>query len=203
MPQSVMTPKVDCFNGVAAIIDFEHYMVHAGNAFTVAYSSTTAATDDHRTGIGWEVPAAAEDRRIHFAVTVETDQAAEAFILEGPAMVDYATGETKPVVNRLRESAIQSIITDPASASAHAVETYLEAELAAGTFLGVGTELAHHLLGGGNGPFAIGGVSRGQQEFVCRPAYKYLVYLQNIGANVTTHNITLSWYDLADGDYAN
>jgi hypothetical protein len=74
------------------------------------------------------------------------------------------------------------------------VTTYTEAQLATATVSG-GTELEHELLGGGSGPHALGGASRGEEEWILKPNTIYLVYVQNIGANANTHVISLNWYE--------
>jgi len=200
----VMTPRVDGITGAAITIAYVHHEIHEGEAFTAGYSVTTAATDDHRTAIVLTVPTTAAEGRVHMTATFSATDPAEVFILEAPAFVDFTQGTTGPVLNRFRGSTNTSGVLDTeAVPAANAVETWTEAQLAAGTFLGVGDELFHQLLGGGGGPFAAGGTSRGQQEFVLEPAHTYIFYVQNIGANANTHAITLAWYEHVDGDFTN
>ena len=72
--------------------------------------------------------------------------------------------------------------------------------MATATFAG-GTELDHTILAGGGGPFAVGGISRGTEEFVLLQDAIYVAFLQNIGANANIQSIQLDWYETVDKNY--
>lgn len=203
MSEPVMTPKVDNITGAALILDHAEHDVHDGKAFTVSWSTTTAATDDHRTAISFTTPAASAGLA-HMTMTFSATDPAEVFILESPAIADGTQGFSRTIRNRNRTSSNLSAIVDMEAAPfPNAVEVWTEAQLAAGTFLGVGTELFHQLLGGGSGPFSAGGDTRADQEFILAPGTDYIVYIQNVGATANSHVITLNWSEDVNGDFAN
>ena len=201
--QPVMTPRVDSMTGAQLGIDYPHHEIHGGSSFAVDYSETTAATDDHRTGIAFTTPAAASGR-VHFIVTATASQPAEFFLLESAVFVDGTQGTPGTVMNRFRGNANTSAVSNlEGAANANSFSKFDEAEFTAATFTGGGTGLAHGILEGGSGPFAVGGASRGAQEWILDASTIYCFYIQNIGANANTHNIEANWYEHVDGGYVN
>ena len=184
---------VDDLSGAQIGIDFEHHECHEGDCFHAEYSLTTASSDDDVTGILFKTPDAGPDA--HMVITVSSSDPAEAIINEGPTLADAGDGSDLAVYNRFRSSAntstLESLEDTPTVGSLTSMN---EAEW---TAIGVssGTELEHRFLGGGGGPFAVGGTTRGTQEWAWKPDTIYAIYLQNTGANANTHHISLDWYE--------
>ena len=178
------------------IIDYEHHEVHAGSAFHVSYSVTTANSDDDVTGIMFTTPDST--KWLHMIATFSCGSAAEAIILEAPTLADAGDGSDKVVLNRNRNSTttslVQSLEDTPTVGS---VTTMNETEWTAVGVSG-GTELSHEYLAGGTGPRAAGGISRGTQEWILKQNTTYVFYLQNTGASANPHSISLDWYEHTD-----
>lgn len=175
------------------VIDYEHHELHAGSAFHVGYSVTTANSDNDVTAIMFKTPNTT--RWIHIIATFSCSAAAEAIINEGPTLADSGDGTDKVVLNRDRNSGttstVQSLEDTPTVGS---VTTMNEAEWTA-VGVSAGTELAHEFLAAGTGPKAAGGVSRGTQEWILKQNTIYVFYLQNTGASANAHSISLDWYE--------
>ncbi len=175
------------------VIERPHSFIHEGSSFHAEYSVTTASSDDDVTGIMFKTPNTT--KWAHMVVTVSASDPAEAIINEGPTLADSGDGSDLAVYNRNRNSAVASILESlEDTPTVGSLTSMNEAEW---TAIGVssGTELEHIFLAGGTGPFAIGGVSRGEQEWVLKADTIYLIYLQNTGANANTHHISLDWYE--------
>lgn len=169
--------------------DFAEHQINEGNAFHVHYSVTTAATDDHRTGIAFKTPNTTKYG--HLVAMFSASAAAEFIINEAPTLGVPAAGVDLAIKNRNRNSATASVMssleTVPTVAS---VSTFTEAEMATAT-VSAGTELDHVFLAGGNGPFVL-------PKFVLKANTIYLFYLINTGANANTHSIHLDWCEHTD-----
>ncbi len=184
--------KIDAATNAPVTIEHEHYQIHNSSAFKSHFSNTTANTDDHRSAIGFTVPNTAE--WVHLIIEVSASHPAEVFLEEAPT-IDNDDGTEQTIYNRNRNSAATSIVKPLTTAgTAGSVTTFLEAEIAAANFV-AGTILEHLILAGGQGPKAVGGVSRGAQEWILDQGVKYLIRMQNIGANVNTHHLHLDWYE--------
>ena len=190
--------RMDALTGALLTINPGHKEIHDGDSFQAHYTVTTAATDDHRTMIGFETAAASEAKKMHMIIAVAASQPAEAFLLEGPT-IDDDPGANVAVLNRNR---VGTPGTAAVCGSLEAVvalnefTTLNEAQVAAATFSG-GTELDYILLAGGEGPRAFGGSGRGAQEWVLKAATKYVIYIQNIGANANIHALNANFYEKA------
>ena len=187
-----ITRYIDPATLAAAIIDYAHYEIHSGSSFSVLYSRVTANSDNHRTAIAFSTPDTTKWG--HMVFTVSASGPAEVFLLEAMTIDDDA-GTQATIKNRNRNSSktstMLSLETVP---TANEVTTFDETAIAAANFSG-GTELAYEQLGGGLGVRAIGGTSRGAQEWILKQNTKYIIYLQNVGANTNTHTISLDWYE--------
>ena len=168
-----------------------HYMIHIGKSFQVHYTTTTAANDDHRTGIYLKTPATGE---IHMVASFGVSAAGEFFVCEG-ITIDANEGTAATVYNRNRNSSIASTVYDNATTPVVGkVMTWTEAQIGNGNFT-CGTELEHEPLLVGTGPKPSGGVSRGTEEQILKKNTKYLFYTQNIGAAANVHHVWLNWYE--------
>ncbi len=178
---------------VLTVVTYPHQKLHEGYSFHVHYSVTTASTDDHRTGIMFKTPNTT--RWGHFVLTASASDPAEVIINEGPTLADSGDGTDKLILNRNRNSAITSTMESlEDTATVGSVTTMNETEMAA-VGPSAGLELDHVFVKGGSGPFAIGGVSRGTEEYLLKQDTVYLVYIQNTGANANSHTLSLDWYE--------
>ncbi len=184
--------KTDAATNAIAMLEYEHYQVHNGSSFKAHFSNTTANADDHRSAIGFSMPNTT--KWIHLIIEVSASHPAEVFIEEAPT-IDNGAGTEQTIYNRNRNDATTSTVVSLAGApAAGEVTTFLEAQIAAANFV-AGTILEHLILAGGQGPKAVGGVSRGSQEWILDQGVKYLIRMQNIGATINTHHLHLGWYE--------
>ncbi len=184
--------RIDASTNSLIAIEYEHRQVHAGSSFKAHFSNTTANNNDHRSAIGFSVPNTT--KWIHLIVEVSASHPAEVFIEEAPT-IDNGAGTEQTIYNRNRNNATTSTVVSLAGApAAGSVTTFLEAQIAGANFV-AGTILEHLILAGGQGPKAVGGVSRGAQEWILDQGVKYLIRIQNIGANINTHHLHVDWYE--------
>jgi hypothetical protein len=178
------------------VIDYDHHEIHSGSSFHVGYSVTTASSDDDVTAIMLKTPNTT--KWCHITATFTCSDPAEAILLEGPTLADAGDGSDKAVLNRNRNSTTTSTVASlEDTPTVGSVTTMNETEWTAVGVSG-GTELEHVYLQGGSGPQAVGGVSRGTQEWVLKQDTIYVFYLQNTGANANAHSISLDWYEHTD-----
>ena len=193
---SVDVPRIDASTNSWQVVDYSHHEIHSGSSFHAEYSVTTASSDDDVTGILFKTPNTT--KYAHMVITVSCSDPAEAIFNEGPTLADSGDGADLAVYNRNRNSSttstLQSLEDTPTVGSLTSMN---EAEFTA-IGISAGTELEHVYLAGGNGPFAVGGVSRGTQEWVLKANTIYAIYLQNTGASANTHHISLDWYEHTD-----
>jgi hypothetical protein len=184
---------IDLSTTAAVQIDYPHHEIHDGNSFHAEYSVTTAASDDDVTAILFKTPNTT--KWAHMVVTVSASDPAEAIINEGPTLADSGDGSDLAVYNRDRNSSTTS--TMQSLEDTPTVGSLTKANETEWTNIGVsaGTELEHIYLAGGEGPLAVGGVSRGTQEWILKQNTIYAIYLQNTGANANTHYVGLDWYE--------
>jgi hypothetical protein len=188
----------DDVSGSIRTVDFAHHEIHEGDAFTVHYSVTTAATDAHRTAIMFATPDSTT--KGHFIVTASASHPAEVIINEGPTLADAGDGTDLVIKNRNRTSTATSTMASlEDTPTVGSVTTMDNAEWTA-VGPSAGLELVHVYLAGGDGPFAVGGTTRSVQEWVLDTDTIYLVYLENTGANANTHSLHLDWYEHVDSN---
>jgi hypothetical protein len=187
---------IDASTNAVIVVNYDHHEVHAGSAYHVGYSVKTANSDGDVTAIMFQTPDTA--KWIHLVATFACSSPAEAIILEAPTLEDSGDGSDKAVLNRNRNSAavstVKSLEDTPTVGS---VTTMNEAEWTAVGVTG-GTELEHEYLAGGEGPKAVGGTTRGSQEWVLKQNTIYVIYLKNTGASANVHSISLDWYEHTD-----
>ena len=189
---------VDQTTFCAKVINYEHAEVHEGSSFHFGYTTTTAATDDHRTAIAFKTPNTTKWG--HLTVTVTASQPAEFFLLEGPTTLDVDKGSDGTILNRNRNSTNASVmLSNETAAEAGKVTTYTEAQVVVAdggaNFAVSGTTIEYVVLAGGNGPFRVGGMTRGAAEVILKKNTLYMFLLQNIGNNANIHLINLDWYE--------
>jgi hypothetical protein len=195
-PKNGQLMGLDDSTAALMTLDYAHHEIHGGSSFHVGYSVTTANSDDDVTAIMFKTPNTT--KWIHLTATFTCSAAAEAIINEAPTLADAGDGTDKVVLNRNRNSAVTSTVASlEDTPTVGSVTTMNEAEWTA-VGVSAGTELEHAFLAGGDGPFAVGGVSRGSQEWMLKQNTIYVFYLQNTGASANAHSISLDWYEHTD-----
>ncbi len=183
---------IDKVTGATLTIEYEHHEIHAEESYSVHLDNTTANTDDHRSAIGFRTPDS--DMTMHIVMEIAASSPAEFFLEEAPTIDDDA-GTQHTIYNRNRNSSktsrVRSLQATPVKGQ---VTTFTETQIAAANFV-AGTALDHVQLVGGNGPKAVGGDGRGAQEWNLKRNTKYLLRMQNIGANANLHEIHVDWYE--------
>ncbi len=187
---------IDSTTVALMVIDYSHHEIHSGSAFACHYDVTTAATNDHVSAIGLLTPPGSPF--MHMTMRVSASNPAEAFILESPTTIVLGTGSDVAIYNRNRTSSKTSKAASiEAPAVAGGITTFNNTEYGNLTVVG-GTTIDHVILAGGEGPKAVGGTHRGDEEWILKPDTFYLFRLQNIGANANLHQINLDWYEHTD-----
>jgi hypothetical protein len=171
---------------------YPHSEIHKGNAFKSHWYNTTLSADNARSLIGFKTPSG--DKAGHMVATIYASHPANFAIMEGPT-IDLSEGNEIPIFNRNRNSdktsIMQSLETVP---EAGFVTTMLEAEVNGANYSG-GLEIDYTILVGGQGPFAVGGTHRGDEEWLLKTDTIYTFEMKNIGANINLHFIHLGWYE--------
>ena len=184
--------RIDSITNSLMMIEYEHHEIHSGSSFSIFYENITTSDDDHRTAIGFQTPNTT--KWLHMIIEIAASDPADFDLLEAPTITG-GNGTEQTVYNRNRNSSTTSTVLNQAgSPVAGSVTTYTEAEIADATFSG-GTSLSHTTLVGGSGPKAVGGSTRGSQEWILKQNTKYILLLQNVGAAVNTHTIAIDWYE--------
>jgi len=182
----------DLASAALVLLAFSHHQVHKGNAYRAHFINTTANNDNHRSVIGFSTPNT--NKTLHLIMEVSASSAAEMFLLEAPT-VDNDAGTEDTSVNRSRGSSnISTILSLEGTPVAGDITTYTETQIAAANFSG-GLELDHVQLVIGSGPKAVGGSTRGEQEWLLKQNTKYIIYIRNVGASINLHEIHLDWYE--------
>jgi len=186
---------IDAISNALPVIESEHLKVHEERSFQAHFDNITTNNDDHRTAIGFTVPDTTT--WIHLVLKVMASQPAEVFFEENPT-IDNDKGTEQTIYNRNRNSGNTSIVKPLTTAgTAGSITTFTEAQIVGANYT-PGTILTHHLLAGGEGPMAVGGEGRGAQEWILDQGGKYLIRMQNIGANTNQHCLDLNWYELVN-----
>ncbi|KKK86696.1 hypothetical protein LCGC14_2760640, partial [marine sediment metagenome] len=171
-------------------IETDHHEIHGGDSYTTHFDNTTTNSDNHRTAVGFKTPNTTE--RAHLVIEVTSSAPSEFYILEAPTIDDGVGGQEAIFDRERNSSSITTMIELSGTPTVSTSSTYIEAQLA--TLVG-GLVMSHTQLVGGTGPKAVGGDSRGAQEWVLKQNTKYLFVLQNVGANTNMHEIELDWYE--------
>ncbi len=189
----------DLATNAVSTISYSHSQLHGGNAFTCTYAVTTGSSDDHRSAIGILTPNTA--KWANMVATFSATDPADIIILENPTIV-RGEGTDLTIFNRNRNSVTAStVLNHDASPEAAKVTSYTEAQSDGGW--SAGTAIFTGLLGGGDGPFAAGGTSRVEKEWILDANQDYIFYIRNVGANTNTHVISLTWYEHQDKNASN
>lgn len=173
-------------------IEYEHYEIHDGSAFSVHIDNTTENSDDDRTFIGFETPDTT--KWLHIVIRSAASSPAEVFLVE-TVTIDDDEGTRTAVSNRNRNSGTASTVIPLESQPVVGnVTVMIESQLAGAQF-SYTTLLYHIILIAGEGPKAIGGETRAVNEWILKQGTKYGIFIQNIGANANRHELQLNWYE--------
>lgn len=174
-------------------LDFDHHQVHEGVSFSTWYEQEVSDTGD-KTIIAFKTSNSNID--LNVIILFHASVSADACVLESPAIVDN-TGATLAIYNRLRNSATTSFVIDTSTNPDTAGQAMFFTEVTQGNVTG-GTEIAHGHLSAGEGKKALGGSSRGQQEWILKPNTLYAFVLESLNNEDNTHSIELNWYEHTD-----
>lgn len=173
-------------------ISWGHEKVHQGQAFSAHLDNLTANTNDHRTFIGFQCPDTAV--WAHLIMSVGASSPAEAFFVED-VTIDLDEGIEIVAYDRNRNTANASnVIPLTTAGTPGSISCYDETALAGANF-SYATELEHVQLIAGQGPKAVGGSARGEQEWILKQGVKYGLFVQNIGANANLHELHFDFYE--------
>jgi hypothetical protein len=187
---------VDLKTGASITCDVDHHLIHDSESYTAYYTVTTAATDDHRSGLYIKTPAAINNVYYHAVISFGSSAAAEYFILEAPTIAANIGTHGLFARNRDRSSSETSGVRDNATSPGVGKYTTLtEAQIAGDGTWATGTVLRNAIMQSGVGPVVAGGSSRGAQEYILAAGTAYVFMIQNIGANANTHIIQVDWYE--------
>ncbi len=175
------------------ILDQDHFQIHEGNSFSTWYEQEVSDTGDE-TIIAFKTPDTT--KWVQIIMTVSTSSSADAHIVEAPAIVDN-TGAPLSVFNRNRNSATTSTIIDTSQNPDVTGQAMFFTEVTQGNVTG-GTNLAHVHLQGGAGPKAVGGDSRGTEEWVLKQNTLYAFVIESLDMNDNVHLLELDWYEFTN-----
>jgi hypothetical protein len=182
-----------------SIVSSAHRHIHDGDAYSASYVVTTAATDAHRSGLLFKTPATGA--KLHCVFGVAASAAATFSVCEAPTIAANVGTHTGAPVNRNREELDSSLVYNNATTPAVGQFTTLtEAQIAADGTWDPGTILRTAPVPAGDGPHAVGGSSRGTQEYVLDADTVYCLLITNVGANANTHYLFADWYENTDDE---
>lgn len=182
----------DCTNSLQ-IIEYEHHEIHSGSSYTCSITQAVSDTND-RTIIAFRTPDSL--KYLHLTASASATAAAVATIYEGPTITNN-TGATLTVFNRNRTSTNTTGVWDTSqNPDVQGQATYFT-EATMGNVTS-GTAFPPIPLGAGQGPKAVGGLARGQQEYVLAPNTLYAFEVKSSTNDDNAHWIELDWYEHTD-----
>jgi len=192
--------EVDPISHGLHTIESDHHQLHEGYSFSAYYTITTAATDEHRSGLFIKTPPETENtNRVHVVVSFAASTAANFSICEAPTIAANIGTHTPEIINRYRGKNIKSGCFNNATTPAQNYYTTLtEAQIAADGTWTTGTVIRSEPLRVGDAPKPAGGQSRATTEYILRPDTKYVFLLTNTAASANAHFILVDWYEHRD-----
>ncbi len=189
--------EIDPINWGLHVVDSEHHEIHEGASYTAYYTRTTANTDGHRSGLYIKTPPRSDNTlRAHLVVAFAASHAANLSVCEGVTIAANVGTHTGVIINRHRDLPRVSQCRNNATPPAVGYYTTLDETAIAGDGTwATGTVLRIEPLRAGGGPNAVGGVSRGTEEYVLKADTAYVFLLTNTAANLNTHWIFADWYE--------
>jgi len=195
---TVKPARMDAVTHSIQTVDYAHHEIHAGSSFTCSYAQTVADNGD-KTIIAFKTPAGT--KYLHLTASASATGVADACIIEAPTITDN-TGATLPVYNRRRVGTpTATTVIDTSQNPDVAGQATFFTEATQGNVTG-GTEIANIPLGAtGGGPVkSVGGLSRGQQEWILKPNTLYAFVVESLADGANIHWVELDWYEHTDKD---
>ncbi len=179
----------------SSTIEYEHHEIHAGSAYACSYTQTVSDTND-RSIITFRTPDTL--KYCHFTIAAASSEPAVVIFTEGPTVTNN-TGATLTVYNRNRTSTNTTGVWDTSqNPDVQGQATYFT-ETTMGNVTG-GDILEEESLSAGSGNRAVGGSTRGTQEWVLAPNTLYAVEIKSTTNDTNTHFLQLDWYEHTDKD---
>jgi len=175
------------------ILDQDHFQIHEGNSFSTWYEQEVSDTGDESI-IAFKT--SGTTKWVQIIMTVSASSSADAHIIEAPNIVDN-TGAPLVVFNRDRNSATTSTIIDTSQNPDVTGQAMFFTEVTQGNVTG-GTNIAHVHLQGGAGPKAVGGDSRGTEEWILKQNTLYAFVVESLDMNDNVHLLELDWYEFTN-----
>jgi len=192
---SIITDDLE--DGITSAIvgmDYLLHDLHLGKCFTAYYTLTTAATDEHRTGLYIKTPSVASGILVHIIVSFSASSAAVFSICEAPTIAANVGTHAVVMYNRYRDSTVTSSCYDNATAPAVGKFTTLtEAQIAGDGTWDTGTVIRTEPLVAGAGPKPAGGNGVDTQKYILKANTKYVFLITNTVAEANTHHILIDW----------
>ena len=188
-------PRIDASSHAFKTIEYEHAEIHSCSSFVCHYEQDCSGTA-HRTIIAFKTPNNA--KWIHIVPSASSSDATEAYVYEGPTVVDNVGG-TLDIFNRNRNGTKTSGVIDT-STNPDAVGKATYFDLNTGTAVSGGTVISHRRIGDDKGPKSLGGEARAQGEWILKQNTQYAFVTQSANTNDNHHSIELDWYEHTDKD---
>jgi len=184
--------QLDPLSAALLVIQYEHSELHGGRSFACHYSQEVSDTG-FKSIIAFK--SGNDTRQHHLVFSASASAPAIGYILEAPTITDN-TGDTLSVFNRNRTSANLSDIIDTSQNPDVKGQAMYFTAAAASNVTG-GTILDTVPLISGQGPFAVGGTNRGQQEWILAEDTLYAFVIESSDATDNIHRIQVDWYEHA------
>lgn len=182
--------QIDALANALKVMAYEHAEIHGGRSYNAHYNQTVSDTGD-KSIIAFKT--GNDTREVHCTFAASASAPAVASILEAPTITDN-TGATLAVYNRYRKSTNTSEVIDTSQNPDVAGQAMYFTELTMGNVTG-GTTLDTVPLVAGAGPFAIGGVSRGTQEWILKKDTLYAFVVESSDDTDNIHRLQVDWYE--------
>ncbi len=182
--------KMDSLSHAMAVMDYEHSELHGGSAFTCHYSQEVSDTGD-QTIVAFKT--GSTDKQMHATFAASSSMGATATLIEAPTITDN-TGASLTIYNRNRTSTKESEAIDTSANPDVENQAMYFTEATMGNVTS-GTVLDTEPLQAGKGNKALGGVSRGEQEWILKKSTLYAFVVESTTDEDNTHRITVDWYE--------
>ena len=186
--------RIDASTNSLPTMSYEHHEIHSGNSFTCYYIQEVSDTND-RSIITFRTPDTT--KYLHLIAAGSSTISALVIITEAPTITNN-TGAPLTIYNRRRVGTpTASMVWDTSqNPDVQGQATYFT-EATMGNVTG-GTVMDSIPLGAGSGPKAVGGLSRGTQEWILKPNVLYAFEIKSLTNDDNTHWIELNWYEHTD-----
>ena len=182
--------QMDSLSRALITMSMEHHEVHEGHAFAAHYSQAVSDTND-RSIIAFKTGAITKE--VHLIFAASSSAPATAYILEAPTITDD-TGAPLTIFNRKRTGGAVSTVIDTSQSPDVVGQAMFFTEITMGSVT-AGTTLDTIPLVAGAGPKAIGGVSRGTQEWILKADTLYAFVVNSSDDDDNIHRLQLDWYE--------